>query len=198
MQHGTTWVSPTQIPEPPIARFLFADTRLAWFWLIVRVYCGWEWLTAGWGKIQNPAWFGSSAGSALTGFVNGALQKSTGDHPDVTGWYASFLQTFILPYATFWSNLVALGELLVGLGLIFGALTGVAAFFGTVMNANYLFAGTLSTNPLLFILGTWVVLAWRVAGWYGLDRWLLPLLGVPWAPGKLRRGATQPAPVTPD
>lgn len=22
----------TQIPEPPIARFLFADTRMAWFW----------------------------------------------------------------------------------------------------------------------------------------------------------------------
>jgi thiosulfate dehydrogenase [quinone] large subunit len=198
MQNGAAWASPTQIPEPPITRFLFADTRLAWFWLIIRVYCGWEWLTAGWGKIQNPAWFGSSAGSALTGFINGALQKSTGDHPDVTGWYASFLQTFILPYATFWSNVVVLGELLVGLGLIFGALTGIAAFFGTVMNANYLFAGTLSTNPLLFILGTWLVLAWRVAGWWGLDRWLLRLIGVPWAPGKLRRAPTQPAAVSQD
>ena len=150
-------------------------------------------VTAGWGKIQNPAWFGSSAGSALTGFVNGALQKSTGDHPDVTGWYAGFLQAIILPNATFWSNVVVLGELLVGLGLIFGALTGIAAFFGTVMNANYLFAGTLSSNPLLFILGTWLVLAWRVAGWWGLDRWLLPLIGVPWAPGKLRRPDREPA-----
>jgi thiosulfate dehydrogenase [quinone] large subunit len=179
--------SPTQIPEPPIARFLFADTRLAWFWLILRVYTGWQWLEAGWGKIQNPAWFGSSAGSALTGFVNGALQKSTGDHPDVTDWYASFLQAVVLPHANLFANVVTIGELLVGLGLIFGALTGVAAFFGTVMNANYLFAGTLSTNPLLFILGTWIVLAWRVAGWWGLDRWLLPLLGTPWAPGRLRQ-----------
>ena len=184
MQNGAAWVSPTQIPEPPITRFLFADTRLAWFWLIIRLYCGWEWLDAGWGKIQNPAWFGSSAGGALTGFVNGALAKTTGDHPDVAGWYAAFLQTFILPNATFWSNVVVLGEILVGLGLIFGALTGVAAFFGTVMNANYLLAGTVSTNPLLFILGTWLVLAWRVAGWWGVDRWLLPLVGVPWAPGQ--------------
>src|SRR5262252_10707269 len=110
--------SPTQIPEPPLARFLFADTRLAWFWLILRVYTGSQWLEAGWSKVQNPAWFGTGAGSALTGFVNGALQKSTGDHPDVTGWYAGFLQTFILPYSTFWANVVAIGEVLVGLGLI--------------------------------------------------------------------------------
>jgi thiosulfate dehydrogenase (quinone) large subunit len=180
-------LSPTQIPEPPLARFLFADTRLAWLWLILRVYTGWQWVDAGWGKLQNPAWFGSNAGSALTGFVNGALQKSTADKPDVTDWYASFLQAVVLPHAALFSNVVTLGELLVGLGLIFGALTGIAAFFGTIMNANYLFAGTLSTNPLLFILGTWIVLAWRVAGWWGVDRWLLPLLGTPWAPGRLRQ-----------
>jgi thiosulfate dehydrogenase [quinone] large subunit len=180
-------VSPTQIPEPPLARFLFADTRLAWFWLIVRVYCGWQWLEAGYEKVTNPAWFGPSAGSSLTGFINGALQKATGTHPDVMDWYANFLQAFVLPNATFFANVVSIGELLVGLGLIVGALTGIAAFFGTVMNANYLFAGTVSTNPLLFILGTWLVLAWRVGGWWGLDRWLLPLLGTPWAPGRLRQ-----------
>jgi thiosulfate dehydrogenase [quinone] large subunit len=46
------------------------------------------------------------------------------------------------------------------------------------MNASYLLAGTLSTNPLLFILATWLVLGWRVAGYWGLDRWVLPKLGV--------------------
>src|SRR5947209_19596448 len=34
----------SKVPEQPIARFLFADTRMAWFWLIVRVYAGWQWL----------------------------------------------------------------------------------------------------------------------------------------------------------
>jgi thiosulfate dehydrogenase [quinone] large subunit len=187
--------SPTQIPEPPLARFLFADTRIAWVWLIIRIYCGYAWLEAGWGKIQNPAWFGANAGGALTGFVNGALAKTAGDHPDVTSWYATFLQAVVLPNAGFWSNLVVIGEVLVGIALITGALTGIAAFFGTFMNANYLFAGTVSTNPILFILGTWLVLAWRVAGWWGLDRWLLPLLGTPWAPGTLKdRGATHHEP----
>jgi thiosulfate dehydrogenase [quinone] large subunit len=27
------------------------------------------------------------------------------------------------------------------------------------------------------------MLAWKVAGYYGVDRYLLPLLGTPWQPG---------------
>ena len=178
---------PGEIPEPPLARFLFADTRMAWFWLVVRLYCAYEWLESGYGKINSPAWTGPQAGSAITGFVNGALKKTAGEHPDVTGWYGSFLQSVVLPNAGLWSHMVAYGELLVGLGLVVGALTGIAAFFGTLMNANYLLAGTVSSNPILFVLGTWLVLAWRVAGWWGLDRWLLPALGTPWRPGRLVR-----------
>ncbi len=67
-----------------------------------------------------------------------------------------------------------------GLGLLVGALTGIAAFFGLLMNVNYLFAGTVSTNPILAICCLGIVMAWRIAGWYGLDRWLLPALGKPW------------------
>ena len=71
----------TEIPEPPIARFLFADTRLAIFWTIIRLYVGYEWLVAGWGKFTNPAgvWVGPKAGSAIVGFAQGALKKVSGD-----------------------------------------------------------------------------------------------------------------------
>jgi thiosulfate dehydrogenase [quinone] large subunit len=183
--------SPTQIPEPPVATFLFADTRMAVVWLIIRLYAGWEWLTAGWAKFNDPNWTGAGAGTALSGFVNGALSKTSGPHPDVNDTYAAFLQSFVLPHASFWSWAITLGELAVGLGLIVGLLTGVAAFFGGLMNINYLFAGTVSTNPLLFVLATWLVLAWRVAGWWGLDRWFLPLLGTPWWRGSMRKPEPQ-------
>jgi thiosulfate dehydrogenase [quinone] large subunit len=174
-----------QIPDPPIAQFLFADTRIAWLWLLVRLYAGYEWLVAGLEKLGNPAWTGPKAGAAVTGFVLGALRKTTGTHPDVTGWYAAFLRHYVLPHAAFWSWLVTLGEIAVGVALILGLFTGIAAFFGGFMNANYLLAGTVSTNPILFILATWLVLAWRVAGYYGLDRWVLPAVGVPGRPGAL-------------
>jgi thiosulfate dehydrogenase [quinone] large subunit len=42
------------------------------------------------------------------------------------------------------------------------------------MNANYVLAGVLSSNPVLIVLGALVMLAWRNAGWIGLDRWFIP------------------------
>ncbi len=177
----------TTIPEPPIARLLFADTRLSILWLIIRLYVGYEWLIAGWAKLTNPAgvWVGAKGGTAIAGFVQGALKKTAGEHADVSAWYAAFLQQFVLPNAKLFSYMVTFGEILVGLAIIFGLFTGIAAFFGGFMNANYLLAGTVSTNPILFILGTWLVLSWRVAGYWGLDRWALPMIGVPGALGSL-------------
>ena len=118
----------------------------------------------------------------------GALKKTGGAHPDVSGVYAAFLQNFVLPNTSFISHLVAYGELLVGIGLILGIFTGIAAFFGAFMNMNYLFAGTISTNPIMFLIELFLILAWRIAGWYGLDRYLLPMLGTPWQSGKLFKG----------
>jgi thiosulfate dehydrogenase [quinone] large subunit len=174
-----------QITEPQMSRFLFADTRFAWFWLIVRVYVGWQWLHAGWEKFQSPLWIGDKAGVALHGFVNGALSKSTGAHPDVQGWYATFLNNFVLHHLAGFSHMVTYGEMLVGIALILGIFTGIAAFFGSFMNMNFLLSGAVSINPILFVLELFLILAWRISGWYGLDRYVLPMLGTPWQPGKI-------------
>jgi len=173
------------IEDPPIARFLFGDVRISWVWLILRVYIGWEWLSAGWGKLHSAAWTGSQAGAAISGFAKGALSETTGAHPNVQGWYAAFLQNTVLANPVFWSYLISWGEFLVGVALILGIFTGIAAFFGSFMNVNYLLAGAVSTNPILFAIATWLVLAWKTAGWWGVDRWLLPALGTPWTPGKV-------------
>ena len=177
------------LEDPQIARFLFADVRFSWFWLIIRVYTGYEWFTAGWEKVTSPAWVGAQAGTALSGFVNGALKQTAGPYPNVQQWYAFFLQNMVLPAAPLWSAVVAFGELLVGIALILGIFTGIAAFFGGFMNVNYLMAGAVSTNPFLFVFATWLVLSWKTAGWIGLDRWILPALGTPWRPGKVFRAS---------
>ena len=184
----------THIAEPPIAKFLFADSRMAWLWLIVRLYVGYEWLTAGLEKLTgysytfdafnqkvgSPWVFGAHDGAAIKGFVSGALAQVGGPHPAVQGWYASFLQSFVLPNAAVFAYLVTFGEVLIGLALVFGALTGVAAFFGVFMNLNFLLAGAVSINPVIGTLAMFLVLAWRIGGYYGIDRWLLPILGTPW------------------
>ncbi len=185
----------TAIPEPKIATFLFADTRLAWLWLIVRVYVGYQWLTAGFEKLTGysitvgntfgtkvgASWiFTSKPGAALTGFAHGAMAQANGPNPAVQGWYAWILQSVVIPGSGFFSYLVTFGEIFVGIGLIIGILTGIAAFFGVFMNMNFLLSGAVSINPIIGGLAIFVMLAWRVAGYYGGDRWLLPFLGTPW------------------
>jgi len=83
----------------------------------------------------------------------------------------------------------------VGLGLLFGCLTGIAAFFGALMNMSFLLAGSASSNPVLFTLAIGLMLGWRVAGYYGIDRYLLPALGTPWQRGTVA-GGRDPNPVT--
>jgi thiosulfate dehydrogenase [quinone] large subunit len=175
------------IPEPKFARFLFGSSRISWVWAILRIYIGYEWLMAGWGKVTSAAWTGANAGAAVSGFLTGSLQKTAGAHPDVSGWYAAFIENFASQHTVFLSYLVAYGEVAVGIALVLGAFTGIAAFFGIFMNVNYLFAGTVSTNPFLLLIQLFLILAWRNAGWLGLDRWLLPLFGTPWEHGDISK-----------
>lgn len=159
------------LPEPKAIKFLFTDTRAAWIWFLMRLYLGYEWLTAGLVKLTdiNGSWVGEKAGAAVTGFLNGALKKTEGQHPDVSGWYAWFIQNVALPHPVIFSYLIVFGEIAVGLGLIVGLFAALAAFFGMVMNFNFLFAGTVSVNPIMLLMGILIILAWRTCGYFGLD-----------------------------
>ena len=83
--------------------------------------------------------------------------------------------------SAWFGQVIRWGELLIGLGLLFGGLTAIAAFFGLLLNFSFIYAGSASSNPTFIILALLIILGWRVAGWWGLDRILLPTLGTPWA-----------------
>ncbi len=168
-------------PEPSISRFFLGSTGSSPLWFVVRMNVGALWLLAGWEKITSPAW--GTSGKGLAGFVAGALAKTSGANPSVQGWYGWFLQNAVLPHASFFSFLVTWGEFAVGIGILLGILTGIAAGFGVLMNLNYLLAGTVSINPVLGMFALFLCFSWRVCGWIGVDRWLLPMLGMPWKPG---------------
>jgi thiosulfate dehydrogenase [quinone] large subunit len=168
------------IQDPPIAHTLFSTTRFAWLWTILRVYLGWSWLSSGWGKLSNPAWM--DGGTALQGFWATAVKiPETGKPPIAFDWYREFI-LFMLNngWYTWFAKLVVWGEVLIGIALIVGAFVGIAAFFGATLNWNFIMAGTASTNALLFVIAIVLMLAWKVAGWYGADRYLLKYVGTPW------------------
>jgi thiosulfate dehydrogenase [quinone] large subunit len=169
------------IQDPPIARFFFQSTMAAWLWLVVRVYAGYEFVTAGWHKFTTPAWMDGS-GQGIMGFWTRALGTTPTGAPVITfDWYRSFLQFLVDTNSSGWFGyVIVFGELAVGLGLILGAFVGLAAAGGLLMNMAFLLAGTTSTNPVLAILGVLLILAWKNAGYFGLDYFLLTKLGTPW------------------
>jgi thiosulfate dehydrogenase (quinone) large subunit len=180
-----------EVEGPAFTRFLFSNTRAGWFWLPVRLFLGFSWLQSGWGKLENPAW--TEGGEALRGFWERAvaIPDAPARPPISYQWYRDFIQLLLDNNAESWfAWLVMIGEVAIGVALIVGLLTGIAAFFGAFMNMSFLLAGTASTNPVMFTLAIGLVLAWRVAGYYGLDRYVLPMLGTPWrAPVATRPGS---------
>ena len=184
-----------EIEGPAFTRFLFSNSRAGLFWLPIRLFVGFSWLEAGWHKLTGGGWI--DGGSALAGYWTNAVKipaEGAGRPPITFEWYRDFINVLLTGHHETWfAWVITLGELAVGVGLVLGALTGLAAFGGALMNMSFLLAGSGSTNPVLFTMAIGLILAWKVAGYYGLDRYLLPMLGTPWRPGSLAHRGASPA-----
>jgi thiosulfate dehydrogenase [quinone] large subunit len=181
------------IEGPAFTRFLFGNSRAGLFWLPIRLFVGFTWLEAGYHKFSGTGWL--DGGAALKGYWERAATVPETGSPAITfDWYRAFIQTLLDNNAHTWfAPLIVFGEMAVGIGLLVGCLTGFAAFFGAMMNMSFLLAGSASSNPVLFTLAIGIMLAWKVAGYYGVDRYLLPMLGTPWHPGKVTPTSTRSA-----
>nr|WP_200966199.1 DoxX family protein [Insulibacter thermoxylanivorax] len=152
-----------------MVKFLRENIYAAGILLILRVYLGWSWLTAGWNKLIG----GFNAEGYLKNVIANPVMK--GDEV-IYPTYTAFLEHFALPNVKLINFLIPVGEFLVGLGLILGALTAAAAFFGLLMNFMFLFAGTISTNPWMVLIGGIIFMAGHHAGRFGIDYYLMPFL----------------------
>lgn len=168
------------LQDPTLVQKLLSDPRAGWLWVLPRIWLGYQWFSAAQHKLADPKWV--QTGEALKGFwLNAVKVSDTGKGAIAFDWYRGFLQMMLDAQAYTWfAKLVAYGELLIGIALILGAFTGIAAFFGGFMNWNFMMAGTASTNPLLFVIAIGLILAWKVAGYVGADFALLKWIGTPW------------------
>lgn len=138
---------------------------------VVRVILGYKWIAGGWGKITGDTAFDAS-GYLMNAITNPVAKGGEAIYPT----YNAFIEHIALPFIDVINVLVPWGEFLIGLGLILGILTLPALFFGLLMNFMFLFAGTISTNPQMVLLGIILLLGATNTGKFGGDYFLNPWL----------------------
>ncbi|TYP79841.1 TQO small subunit DoxD [Paenibacillus methanolicus] len=154
-----------------IIRFLRENVYAAGLLLLLRLYVGWKWLDAGFHKLKD--------GFDASGFLKNAVANPVvdrGTNELIYPTYTGFIEHFAQPNVGLFNWLIPIGETLVGLGLILGGLAAVAAFFGVLMNFMFVFAGSVSSNPWMILLGAIIAVSGSNAGRFGLDYYLLPAL----------------------
>jgi thiosulfate dehydrogenase [quinone] large subunit len=182
------------------ADWLYRSRAASVIWLIARLWLGYGWLNAGyqklWGSEKAAFWNGGGAG--VKGFATAGVTGSTAGKGSGAsyGWWAAFLHNFVVPNASWIAKLVTVSELLIGVALILGLFTGAAAFAGLALNLTYLFTGSAGVNPAYALVAVFLILAWRNAGYLGLDRIALPLVRSRFRPGP-RPATPVTAPPTP-
>jgi thiosulfate dehydrogenase [quinone] large subunit len=160
-----------------LSDWLYRSRDTSFLWLVVRLWLGYQWLNAGYQKLwgSEHAAFISGSGAGVKGFATAGIAGSAaGKGAGASyGWWAGVLHNFVVPNATWIGQFIAIAELLIGIGLVLGLLTGYAAFAGLFLNLVYMFTGSAGVNPAYAVLSVLLVLAWRNAGWIGLDRMIL-------------------------
>jgi thiosulfate dehydrogenase [quinone] large subunit len=181
-----------ELADPRAFRSVFSNTGLAPLWLIARLYLGYQWLMSGWERCTgSERWIATPGpdGLGLKALWERGITAPNGGGPPVAyDWYRDVVQ-FMLRHEwyTWFSWIIAVGEVAAGVALIIGAFTGVAALGGLFLTFNFQLTGAATVNPLLFAIALLVMVGWKVAGWIGVDRWLLPALGMPWQPSQMWR-----------
>jgi thiosulfate dehydrogenase [quinone] large subunit len=181
-----SWLfGPTYVENPKMINTLFSTTRFSWLWLIIRVYVGVQWLSASVVKLSSPAWMQS--GEALRVFwANSVVVPPAPASPVIYyGWFRNLIQLLLDQQSYVWfAKFIAIGEFMVGLALVLGFMVGVTAFFGGVMHLGLLLEGSLGAAPILLVLEILLIIAWKTAGYYGLDRYFFKFIGAPWSLGR--------------
>ena len=126
----------------------------------LRIYAGIFFTYNGFGKVRRD-----NFADGMVGFLNGRADSS----PE---FYRSFVETIVIPNKALFANLVAFGELFIGLALILGLATRYAAVAGALLVTNFWLAkgqGALDgTNHdavwLVIFLVLALVPAGRIAG----------------------------------
>ncbi len=141
--------------------------------VLIRVFCGYYFLSAATFKFINPSLYGPPAYAKM-------IQEAAAINP--SPWYQAFLTNWVLPNIDLFRFLNIFGEFAMGLALVLGLFTRLAALVGILAVYNYWSTlGVRGATPIapgtpqitkLFIFGLSAVFLTSAGRSFGIDRWL--------------------------
>lgn len=160
------------------------------FWLaIFRVYVGVLWLLEGINKVRE-GWLnpdnifivqvaGVSGASEQTGEAVEAVAQTVPLLSQPPAIYKWFMDTFVAPNAFLFQAAVVLTEIAIGLALIAGLFTFIAAVASIFMSLNFILSAMAGAEILWFIFGS-IALCSGAGRALGLDYYVQPWLKNYW------------------
>jgi thiosulfate dehydrogenase [quinone] large subunit len=140
------------------------DSRLAALaWTAMRVWLGVMWIQAGSAKLwgAEAAGFLHNNGAGVAGFAAHGTPAYS--------WWGSFLHGFVVPNAGALGVLVAVSEFAIGIALVAGLFTRVAALGSLALLFTYVMSGTASVCAFYALFAIVILVMWRTSSWIGID-----------------------------
>jgi thiosulfate dehydrogenase (quinone) large subunit len=132
-------------------------------WLAMRVWLGIMWIQAGSAKLwgaENPAFLHHN-GAGVAGFAAHGIPAYS--------WWGSFLHSFVVPNAGWIGVLIAVAEFTIGVALVAGLFTRVAALGSLILLFTYVMSGTASVCAFYALFAIVILTMWKTSGWIGID-----------------------------
>jgi thiosulfate dehydrogenase [quinone] large subunit len=155
--------NPSELGTPRAFQWLAGSKVMAVAWTAVRVWLGIMWIQAGMAKLwgaENPAFLHNN-GAGVAGFAAHGTPAYS--------WWGSFLHSFVVPNAGWIGVLVAVAEFTIGVALVLGLFTRVAAFASLGLLFTYVMSGTASVCGFYALCALVVLVMWRTSSWIGVD-----------------------------
>jgi thiosulfate dehydrogenase [quinone] large subunit len=132
-------------------------------WTAMRVWLGVMWIQAGSAKLwgAEAAGFLHNGGAGVAGFA--------GHGTPAYSWWGSFLHGFVVPNAGWIGVLIAVAEFAIGVALVAGLFTRVAALGSLALLFTYVMSGTASVCAFYALFAIVILVMWRTSSWIGAD-----------------------------
>lgn len=154
---------PSKRANPQAWEWLKQSRMMSVAWLAMRVWLGAMWIEAGYEKLwgNESAGFMHNNGSGVAGFATHGTAAYS--------WWGSFLHSFVVPNSGWIGVLVSVAEFAIGLALVAGFFTRLAALGSLALLFTYVMSGTASVCAFYALFAIVILVMWRTASWIGVD-----------------------------